>query len=69
MIEIFFDHMKNVRNFIFGCVLVFFSFFHAKSGTTNNHRNGSSIVPYYSPLSRDSRTEKFFKNLSREKPV
>ena len=43
--------MKMGRNSIFGCVLVFC--FHAKSGTTNNHRNGSSDISYKSPIKCD----------------
>ena len=42
------------RNFVFGCVLVFSFCFHAKSGTTNNHRTGLSDISYGSPYSRDS---------------
>ena len=42
------------RNFVFGYILVFFFVFHAKSGTTNINRNGSSDISYKSPFNRDS---------------
>ena len=48
---------------MFKCVLVFFFHFvfHAKSGTLNNHRNGSSDISYSSLFSLDSNDNK--KNL------
>ena len=51
------------RTFVFGCVLVFFVF-PAKSGTTNNHRNGSSDISYLSLFSRDSTALKSFETIS-----
>ena len=39
LVSVFFRLLKMRKNFVFGCVLVFFPFFfHAKSGTTNNYR-------------------------------
>ena len=36
--------LKKGRNFVFGCVLVFFAF--AKSDTTKNHRTGLSDISH-----------------------
>ena len=41
-------------NFVFRCVLFFFVF-HAKSGTTNKPRVGSSDILYYNFFSRNSK--------------
>ena len=42
----FFRPFKMGRNFVFGCVLVFFLFylFHAKLASTNNHRTELSDI-------------------------
>ena len=53
------------RNFVFGCVFFPFFVFHAKFGTTNNHRNGTNDISYWNPFScylNDSK--KFQKKLS-----
>ena len=39
---------------IWVCFSFFLFVFHAKSGTTNNHRKGSSDISYQSLFSRDS---------------
>ena len=51
---LFFDHMKNVEE-LYLYVFQFFRFFvfRAKSGTANNHRNGSVDISYLTPFSRD----------------
>ena len=41
LLPLLFRPLDIERNFDFGCVCFFFVF-NAKSGTTNNHRNGSS---------------------------
>ena len=54
MSKFLFRPLKMERNFVFGCVLVFFCFvFHAKPGTINNDRTGLSDILYLSPFSRD----------------
>ena len=55
----FFRPMKMGRNFVFGCVYVFFLFvFHAKSATTNNNRTELSVISYKIPFYRDSKDNK-----------
>ena len=51
--DVFVRPLKTGRNFVFRCVLVsFFLFcFPSKSGTTKNHRTGSSDISF----SRDSK--------------
>ena len=55
---------------LYSGVLVFFVS-HAKSGTTNNHRNGSSDTSCCSSFSRDSNGVRKIRNFSQcqEKPV
>ena len=61
--NLLFRPLKTGKNFVFGCILVFFLFFvvfRAKSVTTNNHRKVSNDISYKSPFSRDLNDIKSF---------
>ena len=61
VIQLFRPFEKWGEIFLCGGVRNFFLVFDAKSGSTNNHRIGSSDIPYKSPFSRDSNGIKNFK--------
>ena len=48
------DHLKNGEQLCIRVCFFLLLVFHAKSGTTNNYRNGSSDISYLSPFNRDS---------------
>ena len=56
---------RNNQGFALIQAVLFFFVFHAKSGTTNNHRKGSSDIAYQRFFSRYSNDVKFVSYISR----